>query len=492
MEGRVRFTFLRALAHLAVLRPALKLIFGMSAVGKRNLEGLDQFILVANHNSHLDTAFLFHILPRRHLSRTHPVAALDYFGKTKALFRLAQFLFQPIWIVRGDRETDPLEGMRERLRQGHSIIIFPEGTRGEPGIVVPFRTGVGRLAEEFREVPIVPVFLAGAERALPKSSALPLPVWTRAIVGLPQHPQGTSRDTTEALREMVAELAILDRPKHHQRSKRPTQIPTVAVLGIDGSGKSTLSHRLAEVLSRRGRVGLVSDNVLIFEKGVPKVIQPLVAERIREAIGRRAKTAKSLRSYKVPKLAELLLRDHVVGQVKRWYGPDLVITDGSPLLNMTAWARLYRDEEPEDALLSSALGILSGRGKKKEDEEAAYQAFPELRSMKRLHLAHLHCPDAVLFLDVAPATSVERIQSRGEAQQVHETLEKLERLRNGYRAVCRIMEPDWRVPARILDGQQTLEAVTDEAHAALGDMAILPEKLMVETSTEADAEETDD
>jgi 1-acyl-sn-glycerol-3-phosphate acyltransferase len=491
MEGKVRFTFLRALAHLAILRPALKLFFGMSAVGKRNLEGLDQFILVANHNSHLDTALLFQVLPRRHLSRTHPVAALDYFGKTKVLFRLAQFLFQPIWIVRGDRETDPLEGMRERLRQGHSIIIFPEGTRGEPGVVAPFRTGVGRLAEEFRDVPIVPVFLAGAERALPKSSALPLPVWARAIVGLPQHPQGTSRDATEVLQEMVAELETFDRPTPHQRSARPAEVPVVAVLGIDGSGKSTLSHRLAERLSRRGRVGLVTDNVLIFEKGVPQAIQPLVAERIREAIGRRAKTAKSLRSYKVPKLAELLLRDHVVGQVKRWYRPDLIVTDGSPLLNMTAWARLYRDEEPEDALLSSALGILSGKGKK-EDEGAAYEAFPELRSMKRLHLTHLHCADAVLFLDVKPATSVERIQSRGEARQVHETMEKLERLRNGYRAVCRIMEPDWRVPARILDGQQDQEAVTGEALAALSDMAILPEKLMVEAMTETDAEETDD
>jgi 1-acyl-sn-glycerol-3-phosphate acyltransferase len=489
MEGKVRFTFLRALAHLAVLRPALKLFFGMSAVGKRNLEGLDQFILVANHNSHLDTALLFQILPRRHLSRTHPVAALDYFGQTKVLLRLAQFLFQPIWIVRGDREIDPLEGMRERLRQGNSIIIFPEGTRGEPGVVAPFRTGVGRLAEEFREVPIVPVFLAGADRALPKSSSLPLPVWARAIVGLPQHPQGTSRDTTEALREMVDELAILDRPKHHQRLKRPTEIPTVAVLGIDGSGKSTLSHRLAQHLSRKGRVGLVSDSVLLFEEGQPQNIQPLVAERIREAIGRRAKTAKSLRSYKVPKLAELLLRDHVVGQVKRWYGPDMIVTDGNPLLNMTAWARLYRDEEPEDALLSSALGILSGRGKE-EDEEVAYGAFPELRSMKRLHLTHLHCPDAVLFLDLAPATSVERIQSRGEARQVHETLDKLDRLRSGYRAVCRIMEPDWEVPARILDGEQTLDAVTGEALAALGDMAILPKKLMVETWTEGDAEDT--
>ncbi|MFC1662386.1 1-acyl-sn-glycerol-3-phosphate acyltransferase [Gemmatimonadota bacterium] len=490
MEGRVRFSFLRALAHLAILRPTLKLLFGMGVEGRQNLEGLDQFILVANHNSHLDTAFLFHILPRRHLSRTHPVAALDYFGKTKVLFSLAQFLFQPIWILRGTRDTDPLEGMRERLRQGHSIIIFPEGTRGEPGVVAPFKTGVGRLAEEFREVPIVPVFLAGTERALPKSTSLPLPVWARAIVGLPQHPQGSGLDITGALQEMVSELATSDVAGHHQRKQRPRDIPTLAVLGIDGSGKSTLSHRLAQGLSRKGRVCLVTDNVVIFEEGQPEDIRPLVAERLREAIGRRAKTAKSLKSYKVPKLAELLLRDHLVGQIKRWYGPDLIVTDGSPLLNMTAWARLYREDEPEDALLSAALGILSGRGT--EEEDAAYAAFPELKSMKRLHLAHLRCPDAVLFLDVDPALSVERIQSRGEARQVHETPEKLERLRNGYRAVCRILEPDWQVPARVLEGQQGLEEVTRAALAAVDEMGILPPKLSGPTPADPEAGNKDE
>jgi hypothetical protein len=54
------------------------------------------------------------------------------------------------------------------------------------------------------------------------------------------------------------------------------------------------------------------------------------------------------------------------------------------------------------------------------------------------------------------------------------------------------MEPDWQVPARVLDGQQDQEAVTGEALAALNDMAILPEKLTVEAMTETDVEESDD
>lgn len=477
MEEPLPFSRLRALVHLGILRPFLKIFFGMGVEGRENLEGLDQFILVANHNSHLDTAFLFQLLPSKHLSRTHPLAALDYFGKTKLLFGLAQLLFQPIWIHRGKRDRDPLKGMRDRLQQGHSVIIFPEGTRGEPGVMAPFRTGVGRLAEEFKDIPLVPVYLAGADRAWPKSSALPLPMWARAVVGRPQMAQGNRRDTTQVLQEMILELAGADTAGRHHRSYRPSVIPTLAVLGIDGSGKSTLSRRLAQELSEKGKVCQVSDSVVLFEGGKPQEIQTLVTERIREAIGRRAKTAKSLKSYKVPKLAELLLRDHMVGQIKRWYGPDLIITDGSPLLNMTAWARLYREEEPEDALLSSAMGLLSGKREGGADDPV-FQSFPELKSMQRLHLTHLHCPDGVLFLDVDPSISVERIQGRGEARQVHETTEKLEKLRAGYRSVCRFLEPDWQVPARVLDGHQGLEEVMASGMEALREMKVIPERLL--------------
>jgi 1-acyl-sn-glycerol-3-phosphate acyltransferase len=460
---------MQALAHLLVIRPILKLFFGVRVEGKENLRGLDQFILVANHNSHLDTSFLFHILPVRLIPRTHPVGALDYFGKTRILFRMAQFLFRPVWIVRGARDVDALEGMRDRLRAGHSIIIFPEGTRGVPGEMARFRSGVGRLAVEFGEVPIVPVFLSGMERALPKSSSIPLPTWTRIRVGLPQVFEGSSHDITATLEEMVRELAEAEGGPRHRRTPRSREIPTVAILGIDGSGKSTLSRNLAQRLSLTNRVCLLTDDVVFFEGGERQEVQPLVTEKVREAIGRRAKTAKSLKSYKIPKLAELLLRDHVLGAVKRWYTPDVIVSDGCPLLNITAWVRLYKSEEPDDAILASAMKILSG-DEEVEKDHPTFRAFPELGAMKRLRLPELRCPEAALFLDVDPALSVQRIESRGEARQVHETAEKLERLRQGYLAVCRILEEHMGIPAHILDGHQKIEDVTEAALQCVNEM----------------------
>jgi len=459
----VHFLSLRVLIHVLVLRPIVKLLFGVSTEGRDNVEGLAQFILVANHNSHLDILLLFHILPAREIERTHPVAAYDYFSRSRIVLGVVSFLFQPVWITRGDTRSDPLEGMRERLRQGRNIVVFPEGTRGAPGELAPFQRGVGQLATEFRDVPIVPVFLAGSEKALPRMASIPVPIWARVIVGPPQISSGSRRDIAAALEAMVRELAESEMGQRHQRSPRSREVPIIAALGIDGSGKSTLSRNLAQRLSANARVCLVSDDVVFYEGGDAQEVRPLLTEKLRGAISRRAKSAGSLKSYKVPKLAELLLRDHVAGEIRRWYAPDAIVMDGCPLLNMTAWAKLYKEEEFDAPICASALAILSGDDDDIPASDPIYSAFPELVALKRLHLAGLKRPDAVLFLDVDPAVSMGRIESRGEAQQVHETEEKLTKLRDGYRTVCEVVAEEWQIPARTLAGGGGIEEVTDAA-----------------------------
>jgi 1-acyl-sn-glycerol-3-phosphate acyltransferase len=441
-----------ALIHLLVLRPVLKLLFGVHVEGREHLAGLERFILVANHNSHLDILLLFYILPVGHLRRTYPVAAYDYFSRSRGLRRLVEFLLQPVWIVRGSGDGDPLAGMRERLSQGGNIIIFPEGTRGRPGEIAPFKSGVGRLAAEFPDVPVVPVYLSGPEKALPKTGSLLVPIWNHVRVGPPHPFHGTARDFSAELEDTVRDLAARGELRHHRRLGRARRPPTLAVLGIDGSGKSTLSRALARCLSSDARACLVTDAVEIFERGERVEAPPLLAEKVRESLGRRTKVAESLKSYKIPKLMELLLRDHVAEELRRWYAPDVVVLDGSPLLNITAWTGLYRREALDEATCLSVLNVLSGRSEALAPDDPVYRSFPELGTVRRLHLTHMQVPDAVLFLDVDPAVSMERIRSRGEERQVHETEEKLARLRGGYRTVCRVVERGLHVPARTLDG----------------------------------------
>jgi long-chain acyl-CoA synthetase len=65
-----------------------------------------------------------------------------------------------------------LQNLSEVLRQGSNIIIFPEGTRSIDGSLAPFRKTYAILSRELG-IPIVPVAISGAWRALPKGARLP-------------------------------------------------------------------------------------------------------------------------------------------------------------------------------------------------------------------------------------------------------------------------------------------------------------------------------
>lgn len=441
----------------------MKLFFGVNVTGRKNLASLDQYIIIANHNSHLDILLLFYILPVKHILRTHPVAAEEYFSKWKVLFKLVNYLFRPIWIVRDQEVDDPLKGMKEVLSSGHNIIIFPEGTRGVPGQIVRFKTGVGRLAVEYRNIPIIPVFLSGTEKSFPKKSAIPMPIWNNVTIGPPQIFKGENQDITSSLEKMIRELSESETAKRHRRYKRPKPAFTFAVLGIDGSGKSTLSRMVSKKLSDTFRVCLVSDNLEFYENENQKELQPLLTEKVREALGRYAKTAKSLKQYKIPKLAELLLRDHIMGEVQKWYTPDIIVQDGCPLINLAAWAKLYREEYFDTEVCSKAIRILTGKREAIRKDDPIFAKFHELAALRRFRLDHMRLPDAVIMLDVAPAVSIQRIKSRGEQRQVHETEEKLAKLREGYLLVTQVVEKEFNIPTRILDGESEIDKVTASA-----------------------------
>ncbi len=81
---------LKIFIHLLIIRPILKFLFGVNLFGMDNIKGVDNYILIANHNSHIDILLLFYLLPVKHINKTHPVAAREYFAKSKLVISSRQ------------------------------------------------------------------------------------------------------------------------------------------------------------------------------------------------------------------------------------------------------------------------------------------------------------------------------------------------------------------------------------------------------------------
>ena len=233
------------------------------------------------------------------------------------------------------------------------------------------------------------------------------------------------------------------------------------MLGIDGSGKSTLSRRLSSDLSLDARTCLIGDSLELFADGDPRSAQPLLKEKLRRWVSAQAKDAKSLARYKIPKLTELLLRDALLGEAKRWYGPDLIFMDGSPILNMTAWSILYRPELMSTDFCARAMAILAGTGSAKDP---LYREFPELRVMKRLGLTRLALPDAVIFLDVP------RRRSRWSGSGTEARRCRCTRPRKSWAACARPtcwssrpLASRLGLPTFVLDGDRDLDSIVNDA-----------------------------
>jgi 1-acyl-sn-glycerol-3-phosphate acyltransferase len=161
----------------ALLVGVVKLLVGAYARWVGSTPGPAQRIYFANHTSHIDTLAIWSSLPRALRRRTRPIAARDYWGSGLKKY-IATRGFGAVLIdrVRENPESDPLEPLRASLRDGDSLIIFPEGTRGTSATPAAFRSGLFRLAGEFPAVELIPVYLDNLHRSLPKGALLPVPV----------------------------------------------------------------------------------------------------------------------------------------------------------------------------------------------------------------------------------------------------------------------------------------------------------------------------
>jgi len=200
---------LQYLFFLLLVRPLVLLVLGLNVRSRELLPAQGPAIIIANHNSHLDTLALMSLYPLSMQRHLRPVAAMDYFMRNPLLAWFATRIIGIIPLQRSVKagQGDPLASSLEALARGEILILFPEGSRGEPERLGHFKTGIAHLAKRAPDAPVVPVYLHGLGMALPKGEALLVPFFCDVFVGEPLHWQGDRESFMQTLNGAMNQLA---------------------------------------------------------------------------------------------------------------------------------------------------------------------------------------------------------------------------------------------------------------------------------------------
>ena len=142
--------------------PLLHGVYRLETHGAERLPREGGFVLAANHNSNFDPWPLgLPMWPRRQL---YFMAKVELFNPVLAPLLRAAGAFP---VRRGERDTEALETAAQLCREGHIVVMFPEGTRRKKGMRKKYEarahTGAARIALE-AGVPLVPAGIVGTDK----------------------------------------------------------------------------------------------------------------------------------------------------------------------------------------------------------------------------------------------------------------------------------------------------------------------------------------
>lgn len=199
---------IRLLYYGIFIRLVVLLVLGLNIRHRQHLPLKGPAIIVSNHNSHLDTMVLMTLISRHGVPLAKPVAAADYFLRNPLMrwFSTRVIGILPIKRKKDFEDEDLLQPVYQALEHNEILIFFPEGSRGEPETMTELKGGVAKLAEKYPHIPIVPVWMYGLGKALPRGEALLVPFFCDVFVGEPLHWQGSRGQLLDTLKQRFTDL----------------------------------------------------------------------------------------------------------------------------------------------------------------------------------------------------------------------------------------------------------------------------------------------
>ncbi len=192
--------FYRVVALL--IRTLAAVLFRPSVRGRENIPLQGPVLVAPIHRSNLDFAFTLFISPRKvFFMAKDSLFKVPLLGP--ALVQLGAFP-----VTRGSADREALRSAQEVLEAGHALIMFPEGTRKYGPHVEPLHDGAMFIAARTGAA-VVPVGIAGTDRALPDGAKWPRPVKVHVVVAAPIAPLvAEGRPSRSAITSKTEELRV--------------------------------------------------------------------------------------------------------------------------------------------------------------------------------------------------------------------------------------------------------------------------------------------
>lgn len=210
----------------------MRLITGVYLTGLFEVVGIENFprtgpvIVCPSHSATLDPPLVPAFVPR---GDSWSMAKAEYFGGGIVTFLFRHYHAFPV--VRHSPDRAALKRSFDLLKNGHVLIIYPEGTRVESGVLAAPEPGAGFIAQK-AACPVVAVGLMGTRECLPKGARWPRRTRVTIAFSKPflvgtKRPDGTRishQEASEAIMTAIAELlpaeqrgAFSDLDSLHQR-----------------------------------------------------------------------------------------------------------------------------------------------------------------------------------------------------------------------------------------------------------------------------------